>query len=197
VLDISIYDLLPDDVAPVTEETRWHSVPTLREQLLSYRFVNPRYLRNRPTPVPVTVLQNEVNSLWDTYQRARFPFVIAALERLLPIAHSTINANTGTARTAAQIQMAYVYQVAATTLPKLGEQDLAMICADNADRRFKTRAMWPRQSAFTERSPTRCSRMGNTTTPSRSSITPSRIHRGATADQNCYRPSERFTSSAQ
>lgn len=134
VLDLSIYDLLPDDVAPVTEDTRSHSVPNLREQLLSYRFVNPRFLPHRPDPVSIAVLRREVSGVWDAYQRARFPYVIADLQRLLPIAHSTVTANDGAARAAAEVQMAYLYQVAATILPKLGEQDLAMICADNGDR---------------------------------------------------------------
>lgn len=134
VLDLSIYDLLPDDIAPVTNDTRSHSVPNLREQLLSYRFVNPRFLPHRPDPVSIAVLRREVSGIWDAYQRARFPYVIADLQRLLPIAHSTMIANDGTARAAAAVQMAYLYQVAAAILPKLGEQDLAMICADNGDR---------------------------------------------------------------
>lgn len=134
VLDLSVYDLLPDDIAPVTEETRSHSVPNLREQLLSYRFVNPRYLPAQPDPVSIATLRSAVGSVWDAYQRSRFPYVIADLQRLLPIAHATVTANTGAARADAQVQMAYLYQVAASILPKLGEQDLAMICADNGDR---------------------------------------------------------------
>jgi transcriptional regulator with XRE-family HTH domain len=134
VLDISLYDLLPDDIAPVSEETRHHSVPTLREQLLSYRFVNPRYLAAQPTPVSITALRTSVAGVWDAYQRSRFSYVIADLQRLLPIAHATVSANTGRARAAAEVQMAYLYQAAASILPKLGEQDLAMICADNGDR---------------------------------------------------------------
>lgn len=44
VLDISPFELLPDDIVQVDAATRGRSVPALRTQLLSYRFVNPRYL---------------------------------------------------------------------------------------------------------------------------------------------------------
>lgn len=50
VLDISPFELLPDDIVQVDATTRGRSVPALRKQLLSYRFVNPRYLGTNRNP---------------------------------------------------------------------------------------------------------------------------------------------------
>jgi transcriptional regulator with XRE-family HTH domain len=51
VLDISPFELLPDDIVQVDGNTRGRSVPALRKQLLSYRFVNPRYLEDQAEPI--------------------------------------------------------------------------------------------------------------------------------------------------
>jgi hypothetical protein len=131
VLDISPFELLPDDIVQVDAATRGRSVPALRKQLLSYRFVNPRYLDNDVAPLALPDLAAAVAHTWDAYQASRFGFVIAELHRLLPIALATTR--DGTVKDAV-IQMAYLYQVAAAVLTKVGEADLAFICADRGER---------------------------------------------------------------
>jgi transcriptional regulator with XRE-family HTH domain len=131
VLDISPFELLPDDIVQVDAATRGRSVPALRRQLLSYRFVNPRYLDNDAAPLTLPDLTRAVASTWDAYQASRFGFVIAELHRLLPLALATTR--DGKVR-GAVVQMAYLYQVASCVLVKVGEADLAFICADRGEQ---------------------------------------------------------------
>ncbi len=131
VLDISPFELLPDDIVQVDATTRGRSVPALRKQLLSYRFVNPRYLGIEPEPVSSADLTRAVANIWDAYQASRFGLVIAELHRLLPVALATTRSGGGQA---AVVQMAYLYQVASCVLTKVGEADLAFICADRGEQ---------------------------------------------------------------
>jgi hypothetical protein len=132
-LDLSVMDLLPDDIAPVDKGFRGQSVPALRHVVLSYRFVNPRYAGTATRPTDVAGLKTHVASIWNAYQAARFTFVVAELQRVLPIAFATTKALAGAQRAEAQVQLAYLYQVAASVLTKLGEVDLAMLCADRGE----------------------------------------------------------------
>ena len=135
VLDISPFELLPDDIVQVDAATRGQSVPALRKQLLSYRFVNPRYLSTESQPLAVRDLTLAVGGAWAGYQASRFGFVIAELHRLLPLALATLSVQRG--RSGEQqtvVQTAYLYQLASSVLTKLGEQDLAFICADRGEQ---------------------------------------------------------------
>jgi hypothetical protein len=132
VLDIAPFELLPDDILQVDATTRGRSVPALRKQLLSYRFVNPRYLDRDVSPLSLPELTRAVANVWAGYQGSRFSYVIAELHRMLPQALATVRAAPEDVNGAA-VQMAYLYQVAASVLTKLGETDLAFICADRGD----------------------------------------------------------------
>ena len=68
MLDISPFELLPDDIVQVDATTRGRSVPALRKQLLSYRFVNPRYLEDQAEALSVTDLTRAVANVWEAYQ---------------------------------------------------------------------------------------------------------------------------------
>ena len=131
VLDISPFELLPDDIVQVDGNTRGRSVPALRKQLLSYRFVNPRYLEDQAEPISLPDLTAAVANVWAGYQASRFGFVIAELHRLLPPALATTRDGQDEA---AVVQMAYLYQVASCVLTKVGEADLAFICADRGEQ---------------------------------------------------------------
>ncbi len=134
-LDISPLELMPDDIVDVDDLTRGHSIPALRQRLLSYRFVNPRYLDHETEPMALVPLTGHVTRVWDGYQASRFSYVIAELHRLLPIAVASLNAaGAGPNRESFETQLAYVYQVASCVLGKVGEQDLAFTCADRGDR---------------------------------------------------------------
>ncbi|WNB86685.1 hypothetical protein [Cellulomonas sp. ATA003] len=74
VLDISPFELLPDDIVQVNAATRGRSVPALRKQLLSYRFVNPRYLDDDVAPLPLPELKAAVAETWDAYQARALHF---------------------------------------------------------------------------------------------------------------------------
>jgi transcriptional regulator with XRE-family HTH domain len=134
VLDIAPAELLPDDIVHVDAATRGRSVPALRKQLLSYRFISPRYLDEPAVTMDMTSLRQAVNNVWSAYQASRFGYVIAELHRLLPVAHATFQASQGTDQELARVQMAYLYQVASCVLTKVGETDLAFICADRGDQ---------------------------------------------------------------
>jgi transcriptional regulator with XRE-family HTH domain len=64
VLDIAPWELLPDDIVNVDNLSRGRSVPALRQRLMSYRFVNPRYLAEDAQPVPVGQLEVSVAGVW-------------------------------------------------------------------------------------------------------------------------------------
>jgi hypothetical protein len=55
------------------------------------------------------------------------------LNQVLPIAYVTMQQAEGTARAQASRSLAYLYQVAASVLVKLGDIDLARLCADRGD----------------------------------------------------------------
>lgn len=134
VLDIAPTELLPDDIVQVDASTRGRSVPALRQQLLGYRFVSPRYLDAPVVTMDVPTLGEAVNNVWSAYQASRFGYVIAELHRLLPVALATVQDSRGVDVERARVQMAHLYQVASCVLTKIGETDLAFICADRSDQ---------------------------------------------------------------
>lgn len=133
-LDVSLHDLLPDDVSDVDDQTRGHSVPALRELILSYRAVNPRFAAKDRSVAPVSPakLQQLVDDTWTAYQDSRFGYVIMRLNQVLPIAYVTAQQTPGPMVDATRC-LAYLYQVAASVLVKLGDLDLARLCADRGD----------------------------------------------------------------
>jgi transcriptional regulator with XRE-family HTH domain len=138
-LDVSLHDLLPDDVSDVDNHTRGQSVPALRELILSYRAVNPRFaVKERSiTPVSDASLRRLVDDIWTAYQDARFGYVIMRLNQVLPIAYVSTQ-QTASSPTEATRCLAYLYQAAASVLVKLGDLDLARLCADRGDLAVQT-----------------------------------------------------------
>ena len=130
VLDIAPHELLPDDIVEVDSRTRGHSVPAIRQKVLSYSFVTPHLRASTARVMTIDELRSAVDSLWKSYQRGNLSTLIAGIDALLPRADATCQATQGSDRAAAQAQMAYLYQVTAAALTKVGEVDLACICAD-------------------------------------------------------------------
>lgn len=132
-LDVSLHDLLPDDVAEVTGDNRGHSVPALRDLVLSYRAVNPRFAAADADlePVDIPSLRRTVHDIWSAYQDSRFAYAVMQLNRALPIAY--LGTQEPTTRGEAVRALAFLYQVAASVLVKLGDLDLARLCADRGD----------------------------------------------------------------
>jgi len=132
-LDVSRGDLMPDDVADVDRQSHGRSVPALRKLVMSYRFVNPRFYEEDVAPLALPALKAAVADLWSAYQESRYPYVVAQMHRTLPRAYATARIETGRNRNEARIQLAYLYQVSASVLAKIGEVDLAFVCADRGE----------------------------------------------------------------
>lgn len=132
-LDVSVHDLLPDDVAPVEANGHGRSVPALRALVLSYRAVNPRFAASTSDvrPVPVPQLEAITDDVWRAYQDSRFGYVVMRLNDVLPVAY-VVSEDTS-ARRDAQRCLAFLYQAGASVLVKLGALDLARVCADRGD----------------------------------------------------------------
>lgn len=133
-LDVSLHDLLPDDIADVVDRTRGVSVPALREVIMSYRIVNTRFAAkgHQVNEVEVPVLERMVDDIWTSYQDSRFAYAVMRLNQTLPIAYVMANGRGNMQREAARC-LAYLYQVAASALVKLGDIDLARLCAERGD----------------------------------------------------------------
>ena len=132
-LDVSLHDLLPDDVADIHPGEHKQSVPALRDLVLSYRAVNPRLavLDGDVPAVGATELRTMVNDVWTAYQDSRFGYVVMRLNQVLPVAY--VASRRPATRLDANRSLAYLYQAAATVLVKLGDLDLARLCADRGD----------------------------------------------------------------
>ena len=132
-LDISVLDLLPSDILDVDPTTRGKSIPALRDLVLSYRFVNPRFSRRDVAPLTLAALKAEVASVFDGYQHGRFAYAVSRLQAALPAAVASLGAAREDQRPSFATQLAYLYQAAASVLTKVGELDLAMLCADRGE----------------------------------------------------------------
>lgn len=132
-LDVSVLDLLPSDILDVDQTTRGKSIPALRDLVLSYRFVNPRFSRRDVAPMSLSSLKAEVASVFEGYQNGRFAYAVARLQTALPAAVASLERAQADQRSAFAVQLAYLYQAAASVLTKVGELDLAMLCADRGE----------------------------------------------------------------
>lgn len=132
-VDISVLDLLPSDILDVDQTTRGKSIPALRDLVLSYRFVNPRFSRREVAPVSLSALKAEVASVFEGYQDGRFAYTVARLQTALPAAVASLDSAPADQRSAFAAQLGYLYQAAASVLTKVGELDLAMLCADRGE----------------------------------------------------------------
>ncbi len=122
-LDIAMTDLLPDDIAEVSApQHRGRSVPALRRLILQYRNLLPP--SQETAALDLDSLRDQVHDTWLAYQSSNFPLVIARLNQLLPAAQSAVARDdaSGPKLTA---QLAYLFQLAASVLVKVGETDLA------------------------------------------------------------------------
>jgi transcriptional regulator with XRE-family HTH domain len=86
-----------------------------------------------PEPPPLEQMRKAVNHAWQTYQHAKCGMLARALPKLLRDAQAADTAYTGTddAATAAHL-LAQVYQLASSTLRKLGEHELSWLAADRS-----------------------------------------------------------------
>ena len=99
--------------------------------------------RNKaPVSPPLTELRKSVDHAWMTFQRSRYGVLARSLPRLIRDAQaadaacsgaaSTDSVSADDARCEAAYLLAEVYQIASSTLRKMGEHDLAWLAADRA-----------------------------------------------------------------
>ncbi|WP_213450842.1 helix-turn-helix domain-containing protein [Rhizomonospora bruguierae] len=86
-----------------------------------------------PEPPPLAEVHKAVGHAWLTYQHARYGVLARALPRLLRDAQATDTAyaHTEEGREAAHL-LGQVYQIASSTLRKLGEHELSWLAADRS-----------------------------------------------------------------
>lgn len=133
VLNVTLGDLLDEPTLtarPVEAEHK--AVAALRDSLMDYRQLDrvaaPGY---RATGLStLAVLQRDVAAVFDAYQASRFGVVTSRAPRLLADALVAVGSHAGADGERAHACLALSYQVAASTLTKLGEGDLAWMAAD-------------------------------------------------------------------
>jgi transcriptional regulator with XRE-family HTH domain len=129
-LGVSLHDLLSSESALAAKARP--DVPALRDLVLSYRAVNPRFaLAERDIATPSNdELRAMVDDVWSAYQDSQFGYAVMRLNQALPAAYlATRDANDVTPARC----LAHLYHVAASVLVKLGSLDLARMCADRGD----------------------------------------------------------------
>jgi transcriptional regulator with XRE-family HTH domain len=131
VLDVALADLVAEpSLVSWTSDSGMRTVPALRAALMDYRKVTPFGTGSSEEPPPIDALQQELKTLWDAYQDARFGYVTGRLPSLIAHAEAAVNAMSGNALDDARRVLGLAYQLAAVQLTKIGEADLSWIAAD-------------------------------------------------------------------
>ncbi|MFK0244424.1 helix-turn-helix domain-containing protein [Amycolatopsis azurea] len=134
-LRVTLGDLLGEPVL-MEDEDRNDDVPAIRDALMAPRrlsrtlfssAMSPEYI----DPAPVAQL---VEGAWSSYQKGDLGRVVAALPGLIKTSQGMESASADDAayRRACAAVSARVHHLAATTLSKIGEADLAWIAAERA-----------------------------------------------------------------
>ncbi len=131
-LDVSLGDLLAEpSLTEWTQDSGRSTVPALRHVLMDYRQITQFAAHESlGEPATLTNLERDVASVWDAYQDSRFGYVTHRLVSLIPQARLAAYAHQGDDQARALGLLALTYQVAASTLTKLGEADLAWNASD-------------------------------------------------------------------
>lgn len=132
VLDVALGDLIAEpSLLEWTEHSGRATVPALRSVLMDYRkFTTANDAAVVEHPPALDELRDQVAQVWEAYQHSKFGFVTSRLATLIPEARAAVDGSEGDNILLANGRLALAYQVAATTLTKLGEADLAWNAAD-------------------------------------------------------------------
>ena len=131
-LDVSLGDLLGEpSLMNWTADSGQSTVPALRSVLMDYRQLT-RLASRQPLgeAPPLASLEADVSTVWSAYQDSRFGYVTHRLVSLIPEAKVAAHEYEGDDQLRALGLLALTYQVAALTLTKLGEADLAWNASD-------------------------------------------------------------------
>jgi transcriptional regulator with XRE-family HTH domain len=121
-------DRRPDSVNCVDQV----EVEEIRSALERYDQISA-FFYAAPQPPPLAEVRKAVGHAWLTYQHAKYGVLARALPRLLRDAQAmdTAYAHTEEGREAAHL-LGQVYQIASSTLRKLGEHELSWLAADRS-----------------------------------------------------------------
>jgi transcriptional regulator with XRE-family HTH domain len=131
-LDVALGDLIGEpSLMEWTPDSGRATVPALRSVLMDYRQVTD-LASHQPLGEPASLdqLKGEVEDTWNAYQDSRFGYVTHRLVTLIPEFKIAAHAYDGDEQRLACGRLALLYQVAASTLTKLGEADLAWNASD-------------------------------------------------------------------
>jgi transcriptional regulator with XRE-family HTH domain len=131
-LDVALGDLIAEpSLMEWTRDSGRATVPALRSVLMDYRQVTElaghQDLGEAP---PLEQLKRDVEDVWDAYQESRFGYVTHRLVALIPESKIAAHTYDGDDELLANGRLALLYHVAASTLTKLGEADLAWTASD-------------------------------------------------------------------
>lgn len=134
VLDVSVADLLGQpSLVDWTANSGPKTIPALRRALMSYSAITPSLediTTNRAEPTNSAELRSTLNTVYEAYQAGRFTQVTSLTPGLLTSSRRAVEASEGQDRRGSNATLALTYQVAAATLSKLGENDLAWSCSE-------------------------------------------------------------------
>ena len=131
-LRVSVGDLLGQPVLVEDTQPRNDDVPAVRDALMSHRRLSQTLFGSRATAsVEVGPVERITSHAWTDYQQGRLGRVIAALPNLIKSAQALEETSRPNDRRP-WIASSRIHHLAATTLSKLGEADLAWIAAERA-----------------------------------------------------------------
>lgn len=107
-------------------------VEEIRAALERYDSISA-FFDTSPNPQPLTEMRKAVSHAWLTFQHAKYGVLARALPKLLRDAQAadTAYSGSGDAHDAAHL-LGQVYQIASSSLRKLGEHELAWLAADRS-----------------------------------------------------------------
>lgn len=131
-LRVPLEDLLGQPVLLEDDQATDDDVPAVREALMSHRRLSRTLFGSSGATAELDSTERITEFTWTDYQRGRTGKVIAALPNLLRSAQSLEDAPLGGQESRCWAVSARIHHLAATTLAKIGEVDLAWIAAERA-----------------------------------------------------------------
>ena len=131
-LRVELGDLLGQPVLAEDEQGD-DNIPAVRDALMTPRRLSRTLFRPAPAapPMPTDRAARLIEHAWTNYQQGRIGRVIAELPKLIGLAQA-LEDNVTTLERQGWAVSARVHHLAATTLSKVGEADLAWIAAERA-----------------------------------------------------------------
>lgn len=131
-LRVPLEDLLGQPVLLEDDQASDDDVPAVREALMSHRRLSRTLFGSSGAPAELDSTEHIAEFTWTDYQRGRTGKVIAALPNLLRSAQALEDAPLQGQESRCWAVSARIHHLAATTLAKIGEVDLAWIAAERA-----------------------------------------------------------------